>query len=224
MRLTEVASGLWTMAGPLRFLGVETGARMTVVRLQSGGLLVHSPLPIDDGLAAEIDALGPVVGVAAPSLFHHLSVDAWKARYPDAIYACSPGLDEKRSDIAWDRVLSDEPEPEWADDLSQVFFAARTLESEVVFFHDASRTMICADAIFNLASHPDRLTRAVAFALGNRRAGVTWLEQLLVRDRVGAREQVARMLAHAPRRILLAHGDCVESDGQAVLERAYAWL
>lgn len=215
---------MWTVARPLRFLGVETGCRMTVVRLGDGGLFIHSPIAHDPALAAELDGLGPIRAVVAPSLFHHLFVAPWKQAYPGAIFACCPGLERKRADFGWDRVLSDEPEPEWAGDLLQVSFAAFTLANEVVFFHPASRTMICADAVFNLSSHPKRLTRLAALALGNRRPGATWLERVMIRDRAGAREQIDRMLAWQPERIVLAHGPTIERDGEAVLRRAYAWL
>ena len=223
-RLTPIADELWSMTAPLRFLGIETGARMTLVRLAAGGLFVHSPLPLEEGLREEVDALGPVTAVVAPSLFHHLSVSAWKEAYPEAVFGCCPGLEKKRSDLPWDRVLTDTPEPEWAGELAQVIFAARTMENEVVFHHTATRTMICADAIFDLSAHPDRMTRLIARILWNRGPGATWLEHLMMRDRAGAREQVDRMLAWKPERILLAHGPPVERDGEAVLQRAYAWL
>jgi hypothetical protein len=223
-RLTRIDDELWSAVAPLRFLGIETGTRMSVVRLREGGLFVHSPLPLADGLAQEVDALGPVHAVVAPTLFHHLSVGAWKDAYPDALLCCAPGLEKKRSDVAWDRVLGDRPEPEWAGEIEQVLFAARSMENEVVFHHPATRTMICADAIFNLSEHPDRLTRLVALLLWNRAPGATWLEHLMIRDRKGAREQIGRMLAWKPERILLAHGRSVERDGEAVLRQAYAWL
>jgi Domain of unknown function (DUF4336) len=197
---------------------------MTIARLRDGGLFVHSPLPLDARLKQEIDALGVVKAVVAPSLFHHLSVAAWKTEYPAAKFGCCPGLEKKRADMAWDVVLNDEAEAQWIGEIDQVLFAARTMENEVVFFHRETRTMICADAIFNLARHANPLTRLVARALNNRKPGATWLEHIMIRDRVGAREQIQRMLAWKPERIILAHGDCVERDGEAVLREAYAWL
>jgi len=197
---------------------------MTIVRLREGALFVHSPLPLGAELKAEVDALGPVMAVVAPSLFHHLSVNDWREAYPEAVFGCCPGLERKRSDFSWDRVLSDRPEPEWEADLDQVFFAARTMENEVVFFHRKTRTMVCADVIFNLSEHPNWLTRVAALLLWNRKPGATWLEHLMIRDRASAREQVGRMLAWKPERILLAHGKWIESDGEAVLRQAYAWL
>ena len=222
--LTRIVEGMWTETRPLRFFGVETGTRMTVVRLAQGGLFVHSPVGLDDATRAAVDALGPVRAVVAPSLFHHLSVDAWSRAYPDAVLCACPGLERKRADLPWQRVLGDTPEPEWRGEIDQVFFGARSLENEVVFFHRASRTLLCADAVFNLGTHPSRFTRLVALLMGSRQPGATIFERVLIRDRAAAREQVGRMLAWDADRIVLAHGDIIETGGREVLRRAYAWL
>jgi hypothetical protein len=222
--LQSIVESVWSATRSLRFWGVDTGARMTVVRLENGTLFVHSPLPLSVDLRREIDSLGRVAAVVAPSLFHHLSVTDWKEGYPHAVFACCPGLEKKRADFPWDRVLGDGPEPEWEADLDQVFFGARTLENEVVFFHRHTRMMICADAIFNLSEHPSRLTRLAGLMLGNRKPGATWLERLMIRDRASARAQIDRMLAWKPERILLAHGAWIPQDGEEVLRRAYDWL
>ncbi|MCC6847218.1 MAG: DUF4336 domain-containing protein [Deltaproteobacteria bacterium] len=222
--MEPVAEGLWSIVRPLRFLGLETGTRMTVARLATGGLFVHSPVGLDPALRAAVDARGPVAVIVAPSRFHHLSVGEWRAIYPNALCCCCPGLEAKRPDIAWDRVLGDTPEPEWRADLDQVFFAARSLENEVVFFHRASRTIVLADAIFNFATHPSALTRLVGWLLGGSAPGATWLERLVIRDRAGARAQIDRMLAWNADRIVCAHGDVIATGGIGVLRRAYAWL
>lgn len=222
--MKPIAERLWVESRPLRFAGVETGARMTVVQLSDGGLFVHSPVSLDRGTREGIDALGPVKAVVAPNRFHHLWVGEWIRAYPDALLCACPGLEQKRSDVSWHRVLGDEPESEWRGDIEQVFFAARWLENEVVFFHRASRTLICADLVFNLANHPSFLTRIVARLIDNVKPGATLLERVLIRDRAAAREQVDRILAWNPERIVLAHGDVIETGGHEVLGRAYAWL
>ena len=223
-RLEPFADGIWSATRPLRFFGVETGARMSLVRLAGGGLFVHSPIPLAGGIREQVDALGSVRAIVAPSLFHHLSMQEWIAAYPDAVACCCPGLERKRADLPWQRVLGDAPEPEWRGDLEQVAFRARSLESEVVFHHPKSRTLLCTDAIFNLGEHPSRATRLVALLMGNRKPGATLFERLLIRDRAAAREQVARMLAWDIERILLSHGPPIERGGHEVLREAYAWL
>ena len=61
-------------------------------------------------------------------------------------------------------------------------------------------------------------------ATASREPAPTLLERLLIRDRDAAREQISRMVAWEPERIVLAHGDIVRADGAAVLKRGYRWL
>jgi len=140
------------------------------------------------------------------------------------VVGCCPTLEKKRADIAWTRVLGNEAEPEWRGEIDQVFFGARSLENEVLFCHRKSRTLLCADAVFNLATHPSPITRVVAVLMGGRAPGATFLERILIRDRRAAREQIDRMLAWDFDRIVLAHGDIIERGGREVLRKAYAWL
>lgn len=213
-----------TEAVPLRFWGVETGARMTIVQLAGGGLFVHSPVPLTPERRAAVEALGEVVAIVAPSKFHHLSAGEWAAAWPGALLAGCPGVVARRPDLPWAHTLGPEPHPVWAGQVEQVYFSARSLEDEVVFFVPGDRLMVCADALFHLSVHPDPLTRLVAFGLGNRGPSATWLERLLIRDRAAARRQVDHMLGWDPERILLAHGPPLEEGGRAALEAAYRWL
>ncbi len=221
--LSQFADEVWIDSRPGAFWGLETGSRMSVVRLSDGGLFVHSPVALDDATRRAVDALGEVRAVVAPSLFHHLYVGEWMRAYPSAIFGACPGLEWKRADLPFTRVLADTPDPLWAGDLEQVYFSARR-ENEVVFFHLESRTLICCDALLNLSTHPSMSTRVWARLMGNRAPGFGWPERFMVRDRAVARRQVDRILAWDIDKIVLAHGAPVERDGREVVRRAYAWL
>lgn len=221
--LQPFADDLWVVHRPQRFWGLETGTRMTLVRMEDGGLFVHCPVALDAALRAEVDALGPVRAVVAPSLFHHLYVGDWIAAYPGATFSPCPGLEKKRADLAWGKALGDSPEPAWADTLDQASFTAR-FEHEVVFFHRKTRTLVCADALLNLSTHPSRATRAVAFLMANTAPGKGYLERVAVTDWKLGRRQVDRILEWDIDRIALAHGGLVERDGRDVVREAYRWL
>lgn len=221
--LEPFAEDLWTATRPLRFWGVETGTRMTVVRLSEGGLFVHSPVALDAETRRAVDALGPVRAVVAPSLFHHLYAGEWMEAYPDASFHPCPGLERRRPRLRWSSVLGEEPHAAWSADLDQAPFTAR-FEREVVFFHRATRTLVCADALLDLSRHPSRLTRFVALLMANRAPGKGYLERVAVRDRALARRQVERILAWDIEGIVLAHGGLVRHGGREVVRDAYAWL
>ncbi|MEZ4262608.1 MAG: DUF4336 domain-containing protein [Polyangiaceae bacterium] len=222
--LEPLVEDVWTASRPLRFLGVEVGTRMTVVRLPGGGLFVHSPVPLDAPTREAVDALGPVKAIVAPCLFHHLYVADWAKAYPQSSVSACPGLEDKRRDVAWSRVLDDEAPDEWRDALDQVLFGALPMQNEVVFFHRASKTLISSDLVFNLAAHPSALTRAIAFMIGHTKPGPTLLERLMIRDREAARAQIGRIAAWEPERVVLAHGEIVASGGAAMVRDGFAWL
>jgi hypothetical protein len=223
--LLRIDENMWVATRPLRFFGLEVGARMTVVRLEGGGLFVHSPVALDEATRRAVDELGPVRAIVAPNRLHHLYVGAWAGAYPGATLCASPGLEAKRPDVAWGRTLGDESEPEWRGELDQVVFSAFPLANEVVFFHRRSRTLVCADFLFNLARHPSRFTRAVAPLLqGRREPGVTLLERVLLRDRAAARGQLERIVAWGAERVVPAHGAVIERGGADIVARAYGWV
>lgn len=223
MVLARFAEDVYVEARGGRFLGVETGTRMTVVRLSGGGLFVHSPVALDRATREAVDALGEVRAVVAPSIFHHLYAGEWARAFPRAVLAACPGLEHKRPDLPFTCVMGDVPHEVWARDLAQVCFSSRR-ENEVVFFHPRSRTMICSDALLNLSTHGSRATRLVARVMGNRAPGMGWPERLMIRDRRVARRQVDRILEWDVERIVLAHGELVEQGGREIVRRAYAWL
>ena len=123
--LVPFTDDVWTDTRLAKFFGVETGSRMTVVRMSSGGLFVHSPVGLDDETKRAIHELGEVRAVVAPSIFHHLHVGAWMKAYPKAIYGACPGLEWKRPDLAFDVIVADEQHPVWKGELEQVYFSGR---------------------------------------------------------------------------------------------------
>ncbi|MDC0675397.1 DUF4336 domain-containing protein [Nannocystis radixulma] len=202
-----LAADLWEAEEHVHW-GLHVRRRMTIARLADGGLWLHSPLAIDDELAAAIDALGPVEHIVAPNRFHHLFAGPAKARYPRAVLWAAPGLPEKRRDVAFDRVL-DESAPAW-DGIEAVSLTGVPMIAEFVFFHRSSRTLVCTDALFNIQREASRLTRAFYRALGVwRRFGTSRVWRWSTRDHAALAAAVERVLAWDVARIVMAHGDVV---------------
>jgi hypothetical protein len=214
---------VWTVTRPQKFWGVETGTRTTVVRLSDGGLFVHCPVALTPELRESVDAIGPVRAIVASSLYHHLYVGEWMRAYPDAVTCPCPGLADKRRDLVWGPRLRGVPRPEWSDDLDQAELTAR-FEREIVFLHRASRTLVCADALLNLSTHPSRRTRWVARLMANDAPGKGWMERFAVKDRALCRRQIDRILEWDIERIALAHGAPVLGDGHEAVREAYVWV
>lgn len=223
--LFQLDRDLWVVDRPQSFFGLELGTRMSVVRLRSGRLWLHSPVALDPQLRAELDALGLVAFAVAPNRLHHLYAGGVKQSYPQSRLWVAPGLETKRSDLAIESVLGDDaPEP-WRGEIDQVFSRGRPFENEVVFFHRATRTLMVCDLAFHIGPSAPAPTRLLMRALrAYRRLGPTALDRFLVRDFAAARESLERILAWDFDRVVVTHGDVVETGGKEKLRAGYGWL
>lgn len=221
--LVPLAQDIWTTTSSQVFLGMEVGARMTVVRLASGFLLVHSPIHPSDAIREELSRLGEVRFIIAPNKYHHLYAGEFAAAFPDARLYIAPGLQEKRKDLRFHGTLSDEPEPFWEDSLKQHVFQGIPAVNEVVFFHPVSRTVIFTDLVFNFSS--DLTTGQKLFALLDgvyEKTAVSRLTRyILLGDRKKARRSADRILEWDFDKVVLAHKDVVHEDGYEAVRKAF---
>ena len=224
MALESIAPDVWVASMPNRFMGLHMGTRMTVVRLSDGSLFVYSPIRLDPDLRQELDAIGPVRHIVAPSLYHHLFAGSFAAAYPEARTHAAPGVPKKRKDLDFDAVLGDELDPAWRSSLSAIPLEGCAF-GEVLFFHEPSRTLISADLVENFRSSEHWPTRMYLKAAGiYGTCGVSSLIKLMFRDKAASRRAIDRAIDWNPERITLAHGEPVLQDGREVLREAYDWL
>jgi hypothetical protein len=223
--LQEIAEDVWVAGSEMAVSGFPLEIRMTVIRRPDGGLILHSPIEIDDALAAELDAIGPVCDLLAPSRMHHMFVFGAERRWPDATLWAAPGLPDKRRDLLFDEVLGDATPPAWAGTLETQLFAGCPLASEIVCFHPGSRTLIVTDLVFNIQRSRSGLSRAYLRASGAwQRLAQTPLMRAVIRDRAAARHSLERMFAWDFDRLIMSHGDIVERDAKRQLGEALARL
>lgn len=222
--LRELDPGLWVAEHPFRLAGARFGVRVTLVRLADGGLWLHCPIPLGDGLREQIQAQGAVRYIVAPNKVHYLWLAENAEAFPDARLYLAPGLAEKRPALPGGEVLDETTAP-WSADLDQAFIGGWSFLNETVFLHRASRTAILTDIAFNLRAPRTLLERISLGILGAYdRCGPSRLARVTMRDRVLVRHGLDRLLAWDFERVVLAHGDVVEGGGREILRRAYAFL
>lgn len=223
--LRRLDDDLWIVDRPLAIFGIQIGARMTVIRLENGDVLLHSPVSIDAELRDALSEVGPVRHLVAPNKVHHLHFAAAAAAFPDATRWAAPGLAEKRRDMTFDAVLDDTAPAAWAGELDQIRLRGAPHVEEIVFHHRASRTLIATDLVFNIRESPSRITRLFLRANGVLGGfGPTRMFRSFIRDRTAARESLDRMLAWDFDRVVMSHGVVLQSRGRRVLRAAYQWM
>jgi hypothetical protein len=218
-------SDLWVTESPLRFVGLEVGARMTVVRLRDAKLLLHSPVAVSEELLREVRELGAVEYIAAPNRLHHLFVGEWQAAFPAASVYVAPGLENKRADLRIAGILGNEAEPGWRGEIDQVAVEGFPFANEVVFFHRPSATLIVSDLAYNIGPSSPLATRAMFRLVGGYgRVSPSVLERLLVRDLAAFSRSLERILEWPFERIVVAHGEVSETGGREQFVRGYSWV
>jgi Domain of unknown function (DUF4336) len=223
-----LADGLWLFQRKIRLPGgVLIPAHTTIVRLPSRGLLVHSPFQLDPRMRRELDGLGRVAQLVAPSTFHYLYLAESRAAFPAAEVHLVPGLRERRPAVGSGTVLGAETPAAFAGRIEHAVLGPTRGAAEAVFLDRATRTLILTDLAFNMQSATNWIDRAYWKATGVwQRFGPTLLvARVLLREPALVRPFLARVLAWDFDRIVVGHGDVVERDGREIFRAAFArWL
>lgn len=226
--LEEFGPSLYVADGPVvSFYGFPYPTRMAVVRLSDGSTWVWSPVALTEDLLKRVNDIGPVRHIVSPNKIHHLFLAERASRSPDARLYAPPGLAQRKPDLHFDAELGDEPDAAWAADIDQVIFRGSLAMEEVVFFHRESRTAIICDLI---QRHPESVMtgwRGMLMKLDSLvgEHGSTpreWRASFLRRRKArAAREKV---LSWTPERLLIAHGECAQTNASQIIEKALSWI
>lgn len=226
MSLTRIAEGMWEAQTDVAFAGVPMTARTTLVRIE-GGLFVCSPGGLTDELRRAIDELGEPRALVAPNRFHHLFLNEWRARYPDAAVSIPRGLAKKRPDLAGAALFGDEgADAGWRGEIDHLPMRGVPFVDEVWFFHRATRTLIDTDLMHNV-QRDDRMIARAAWRLvgGWQKFGPSLLERIVTKDRAALRECVERALEWPFERVVVAHGEILAAkDAKDIVRKSWRYL
>jgi len=231
--LKPVAPDIWVVDGPaIRFYGMPFSTRMTVVRLRSGAVWLHSPTHLTEDLVAEVAALGEVRYLIAPNWIHYAYITEWQLRFPGAVAYAAPGVRKRakgrQSQARFDHDLTQEVPAAWAGEIDQMVVEGSRIHHEAVFFHRASRTLILTDLIENF----ERAKLPWWMGWLAKGAKITDPDGQMPRDmrmtfrgrEAQLRTAVDRMIGWGTERVILAHGRWYAKDGVAELKRAFRWV
>jgi hypothetical protein len=202
---------------------------MTVIRLASGELMLHSPCDITAVIAEEISALGPIAHIVLPGNFHHTYAATAQAAFPRAKTWICPGVERRRPGLKYDRVLGDVAPADWADEIDQVLLQGARMMREVAMFHRASRTLILVDLIENFTDATPHTGSALKFWFkyvlrmwNNPRPAPEY--RMGWSDRQAAAKSLRRILAWDFQHIVLSHGDLIQSAAHEVAIKAWSGI
>jgi hypothetical protein len=215
--MIDHGQGVWSLTSTLALLpGVALPLRTTILRDREGGIAIVSPI---DGVAswgAEVDALGPVRAVIAPNGFHHLFALPARERFPAAAFLASGALRRKRMDFpnstTW---LEGEAPVEVAPGIVAHPVLGMPPVQEWVFLHEASRTLVVTDLLFNVLEPGFGLGLFQRLFGTYKKLAVSKLFVRARKDRAAYERSLAAIAALPFDRLVVAHGE-------PILEGAHA--
>ena len=226
MNIQEHVPGtIWLMPYPVSLGGARFEARMTIVRLGDGSLVVHSPGPLAAAVHDWMLTLGRVAVIVAPGNFHHLHVADCQCAFPDAQTWICPGVERRQRALRFDGVLGGRLPASMQTEFEQAFVCGR-LMAEVALLHRPTRTLLLVDLVERFGDDTPNVNwmwRAGMnlFGMWNRPALAPEYRIAGWKDRATARAALERILAWDFDRVVIAHGDLIERDAKSVLRRAW---
>ncbi len=220
---------IWTVDGDdVRMFGVlPFTTRMTVVRLESGGVWLHSPVHPTPERRRAIDQLGPIEHLIAPNKIHSLGIKPWKSLCPSARVWASPAFKQRHPDIDVDIALANDVEAPWSSEIDHCTIDGHSILDEVEFLHRSSRTLIITDLIQKHDRTGNSLIwRGVKHCVGvlGKDGGVPLDIKLSVRRKAEMRRSIDTILGWDFDNLIIAHGHCIRGNAKEAVKRAFEWI
>lgn len=186
----------------------------------SRGVVLISPGSNTRKQADEITRFGRVTDIVAPNLLHHRSVHLAQDVFSQATLWGVPGFREKRSDLVWDKLVT---QAEWtyADEIQLIEIGGVPSLHECVFFHKSSKTLVVADLFFNLLHAKGLGSWIILKIFGTyRRFGISSFYLRAVTDQEAFKKSLRDILALDVQNIVMGHGDPVTHGARDLIHRA----
>jgi hypothetical protein len=219
---TVLHDRIWALDRPVWFGGVRLRARTTVLRLDDGSLLLHSPAPPTQALAEELRALGPVRWLVVPNCFHHLGTPAAAALFPEA-QVVGPASARDRNKALWIHLdIGDARFGEQLPELETLPLAGVPFLDETVLYHRPTQTLLGADVVISACAKDHWTWRYAARITGcYERVRVPPDVRKTIADKAVVARSVQAMLAQPAERLIVGHAEVIEAGWRERLAEAW---
>lgn len=203
---------------PLKVLGVDIRRNVTVIRLRSGRLVIHSTSDFTQEDINEICGLGDPGWLVEGMVDHDTFSKQGREAFPGIPFLGPVGFREK---MDFEVGSLDSPPVEWLPELEVIRIDGAPKMAENVFFHHPSGTLIVCDLLFHFPEIPSLWSKVLlTAALGFQRApGFSNRVRMSIEDKEAFRESLEKVMALPIKRIVPGHGVVLDIDAK---ERARA--
>lgn len=216
-----VTHKIWVFDRHVWFSGVKMRARTTVVRLEDGSVLLHTPAPPTPELVEQLRALGEVRWLVVPNCWHHLGTPAASAQFPKA-RVVGPASALKRNQALTVHVDIHGEFGEQLPELEVLPLRGVPFLDETVLYHRPTQTLLGADVVI-CAGPEDHWTLRVGARLTGfyERVRVPPDVRKTNIDKGAAARSIHAMLERPAQRLIVGHAPVFEEEWRDRL--AHAW-
>lgn len=220
--LIEVAPSVYCLDGDWEETPFRR--RMTLLKLKSGGLVVHSAIQLRNEDYAQIDALGKVEYIVVPNAFHHSDVHHFATRYPHAkVFAPKAAVEKVRKSCEVHGVLPEAWSPKLREEIGCIEFDGTRGLSENVFFHRPTKTLLVTDLVFNMQKEVSGILK-LFFQLNRiyKRFGPSRIFRYgFVNHPKVAAESFHEIMHWDFDRVIMSHGEILNTGGKEALKKGF---
>ncbi len=217
-----VADRIWVWERPVWFSGVRQRVHTTVVRLDDGSLMLHSPAPPSDAVAEQLQKLGPVRWLVVPNCFHHLGTPAAAARFPEARVVGPASAVARNKALKVHLDISDAQFVGQVPELEVLPLQGVPFLDETVLYHRPTQTLLGADIVLCPNSKDHWSMRFAARLLGfYDQVRVPYDVKKKIPDKAAAAGSIRAMLEKPVQRLIVGHADVIEGDCCHTLAQAW---
>lgn len=218
-----VADNLWRIEGSLPNMPLRRV--MTVVRTESGDLLIHNGIALNDDAMKRLEEWGIPRYLIVPNAWHRLDARVWKDRFPALRVIAPRGALTKVEEVlpvdsTYDEVpLPSELQLEHLDGLAQQEGVLRVRSSDGV-------TLVFNDVIFNMPNLPGMQGLVMRLLGSSGGPRVTRMSKMfVVKDRKALRAHLERLASDPDlRRIIVSHHQMIITNASETLRAVAASL
>lgn len=219
--MRQLHDDLWVHEDSMKLGPVDLRLRVTIARLNGGGLWVHSPTALTAELKNQVDELGSVTAIVAASNAHNLWLEEWASAYPDATAYVARGIPKKRPNLAGARVIDEGTAAIWSTEFQHQLMSGVPFLDESVFLHRPSKSLIVTDLVQNHHGQETTgfarvMTKLVLEPIGFK--GICFAPPLrlkfMIKDRPAFVTFIKTVEAWDFDRIIVTHGDIIEDNAK----------
>ena len=215
--LEEIGPNLSIQRHSLNLMGCKMGRVVTLIRLNSGKVLIHSTANFGAEDISEIRKFGELSWMFEATNFHDTYAQEGRAAFSDIPYFAPSGF--KDTESLQCTSTGSLPE-EWENEIEVIKIEGMPKIQEHVVYHRQSKTLIVADLLFNIGPEAGWWTHTFLRATAGIREypGMSRLYRLFIKDRSAFAQSMQSILALDFERIVVSHGDPIEENAKDQLQ------